>query len=160
MQPSPTTHHSLFMMTFSSSQSPTPVEFFSQITAMAVVWICILSIVERISRSIATIFWCHPIPIEKASIPSQLPHPNPPGSAIPFDIPLSHATDAQIQAFMDFRGISGSYQCLDKTKLQQVANSAAEYKGWLYQVRTMQWIDDHFRLRKPKLNYPYVGAHW
>jgi hypothetical protein len=148
-------------MDFSSSQPPTPVEFLSKLTTMAVVWICILVIVERISRTIATIFWCHPIPLEKASIPSQLPHPNPPGSAIPFDIPLLQATDSQIQAFMDFRGLSGRYQFREKTAaLQQVANSAAEYKAWLYQVRTMQWIDDHFRLRKPKLNYPYVGAHW
>jgi len=70
------------------------------------------------------------------------------------------ATDAQVQAFMEFRGISGRNQRSDKSTLQQVASSSAEYKGWLYQVRTMNWIDDHFRLRKPKLNYPYVGAHW
>ena len=24
----------------------------------------------------------------------------------------------------------------------------------------MTWIDDHFRLRKPHLKYPYVGKHW
>ena len=148
------------MINFSTSQSPTATEFLFKLTTLLTGWICIISVVERISRTIAAIFWSKPIPIDKASIPSKLPHPNPPGSAVPFDIPLLKATDAQIQAFMDFRGMPGKYAGIDKNTLQQVANSAAAYKGWLYQERTMKWIDDHFRLRKSKLNYPYVGVHW
>jgi len=149
-------------MDFSSSKPPTAGEFFSKLTVMIVVWVCILFAVERISKAFATIFWSHSIPIDRASIPSKLPHPNPSGGAIPFDVPLLKATDEQIQAFITFRGIlSGDQNNIqDEKTLQRVAKSAAEYKGLLYQVRAMKWIDDHFRLHKSNLKYPYVGRHW
>ena len=121
---------------------------------MLAVWISILTFVKYASNAIATIFWSQPIPIDAASIPSKLPHPNPSGGAIPFDIPLGKATNKQIQTFMIFRGNSG------RESMQQVANCAAEYKGLLYEERSMKWIDDHFRLKLPNLKYPYVDRHW
>ena len=127
---------------------------------MLAVWIFILFIVERITKSLVTFFWNHSIPIDAARIPSKLPHPNPPGGAIPFDIPLLEASDEQIQAFVAFRGKSGRYQKEDEGALQQVADSAAEYKGLLFQERTMKWIDDHFRLHLSDIKYPYVDRPW
>ena len=156
-------------MDFSSSQPPSILEFFTKITVSVLIWMCIISLVKRISHTIATKFCSKPIPINVASIPSKIPHPNPPGSAIPFDIPLLNATDDQIQAFMEFRGgISLLGEEMNNKPpgerrviiLQHVANSAAEYKGLLYQERAMKWIDDHFRLHKSNLRYPYVGRHW
>ena len=84
------------------------------------------------------------------------------GSAIPFDVPLMKATDEQIVAFMKFRGKEtwpDEKQSRDFA-LRQVAHAAAEYKGFLYEERTMKWIDDHFRLRLKNLSYPYVDRHW
>lgn len=152
------------MMDFASSQSPPPGEFLSNVAVMVLIWICGLAIVMRCTEAFATLFWSHDIPITEAIIPSTLPHPNPPGGAVPFDVPLLKATDEQIQAFMSFSGIPAAgvhrYNKNDKEVLQHVANSAAAYKGMLYQERTMKWIDDHFRLKKPGLKYPYVGRHW
>ena len=156
-------------MDFSSTQPPSILEFFTKITASLLFWICIISLIKKISNTIATQFFSKPIPINVASIPSKLPHPNPPGSAIPFDIPLLNATDDQIQAFINFRGgIAALGEGINNKPpeerrliiLQHVANSAAEYKGILYQERAMKWIDDHFRLNKSNLRYPYVGRHW
>ena len=158
-------------MVFSSSQAPSILDFFTKITVSVLIWICIISLVKRISHTIATKFCSKPIPINVASIPSKTPHPNPPGSAIPFDIPLLNATDDQIQAFMEFRGGISSLlgEEMNNNKppeerrviiLQHVANSAAEYKGLLYQERAMKWINEHFRLHKSNLRYPYVGRHW
>jgi len=144
---------------FSSSQTPATSELLSKLAIMTVAWIVLLSAIEKISSAIATIFWSHSIPIDKASIPSKLPHPNPPGSAVPFDVPLQKATEEQIEAFMAFRGITSAGGG-DGKMLQLVADEAAGYKGLLYQERTMKWIDDHFRLREPNLKYPYVGRHW
>ena len=145
---------------FSTIQSPTAIEFFSRIAILLVVWVCLLELVKRASQSIATIFWTHSMPIDSAMIPSKLPHPNPPGGAIPFDLLLSKASEEQIQAFMEFRGKLAQHPKEDQRTLQQVADSAAEYKGLLYQERTMKWIDDHFRLHLSNLKYPYVGRHW
>jgi len=52
-------------------------------------------------------------------------------------VPLLQASQEQIQDFMRFRGISGAYNGHDEKMLQQVANSAAEYKGLLYQGKHM-----------------------
>ena len=159
-------------MDFSTSQPPSILDFFTKITVSVLIWICIISLVKRISHTIATKFCSKPIAINVASIPSKIPHPNPPGSAIPFDIPLLNATDDQIQAFMEFRGGILSLPLGEEMNnnkppeerrviiLQHVANSAAEYKGLLYQERAMKWIDEHFRLHKSNLRYPYVGRHW
>lgn len=145
---------------FSTSRSPTPGEFLAKVAFMLVLWACTLAIVKGLCRAIAVTFWSRPIPINLASIPSKLPHPNPPGSAVPFDVPLTDATDAQIQAFMHFRGVVGRYRREDREALQRVSNCAAAYKGQLYQQRTMRWIDDHFRLQLKNLKYPYVDRHW
>jgi hypothetical protein len=145
---------------FSTSQPPTASELFFRLAVMVAVWVSILTIVKFISEAVATIFWSCSIPIEEACIPSKLPHPNPQGSAISFDILLLKATDEQIAAFMSFRGVTGQYSNNDRGSLQQVANSAAGYKGQLYEERTMKWIDDHFRLQLKNLKYPYVGRHW
>lgn len=149
------------IMDFSSSKCPTPGDFLLKLVFMLVNWISILSVVEWICKAIALRFWSHSVPIGKASIPSRLPHPNPPGGATPFDVPLAKATDGQIRAFVAFRGMSGGNDNVqDQTTLQLVANSAAEYKGFLFQERLMNWVDDHFRLKKDNLKFPYVGRHW
>jgi len=144
------------------SSQPTIDEFISKVMTMLLLWICLLTLVGWIVSAIANSFCSHPIPIESASIPSKLPHPNPPGSAIPFDLSLSKASDEQIHAFMDFFCGNSSWGkwLSPERKLQLVANKAAEYKGSLYQERLMKWIDDHFRLKKSNLTYPYVDAHW
>eukprot|EP00984_Skeletonema_dohrnii_P028848 scaffold18997_cov204-Skeletonema_dohrnii-CCMP3373.AAC.5 len=128
---------------------------------MLIVWACLLAFVNKLCQAVARKFWSYPVPITSASIPSKLPHPNPQGSAVSFDIPLMQATDEQIGAFMKFRGCEtwpDEKQSRD-IALRQVAHAAAEYKGFLYEDRTMKWIDDHFRLRLPKLKYPYVDSH-
>ncbi|KAL9180664.1 hypothetical protein ACHAXT_011117 [Thalassiosira profunda] len=143
---------------FSSTHSPSPGEFLAKIALMSAVWICALFIVKSTGRTIAGIFWSHDVPVDAASIPSKLPHPNQAGSAVPFDIPLLKATDDQIHHFMAFRGLR--YQKGEEGALQHVANSAAQYKGQLYEERTLKWIDDHFRLKLKGLQYPYVDKHW
>jgi hypothetical protein len=146
-------------------------EFVIKFTSMLILWICLVYLVGRIGNWFARVFWSHPIPIDRACIPSKLPHPNPPGSALPFDVPLLTATNEQIGAFVAFRGCDGGDDHRKHhgkewegegtmKRLQRIANAAAEYKGALYQERTMEWIDDHFRLRRTDLKYPYVGAHW
>lgn len=144
------------------SSPPTAHEFFSKVVAMLIIWMCLLTLVGWICSAIAMTCWSNPIPIESVSIPSRLPHPNPPGSAVPFDVQLSKATDEQISTFMDCVCGNKSWGrwLSDVRKLQLIANSAAAYKGLLYQERLMKWIDDHFRLKKSNLKYPYVGAHW
>ena len=147
---------------FTSSQAPAIDEFASKVLFMIVLWPGLLVLVKQMCQAVAHMFWSYPIPIHAAFIPSELPHPNPPGSAVPFDIPLLQATEKQIDGFMKFRGQSlfqDKQQARDDM-LQQVAHAAAGYKGYLYQERTMKWIDDHYRLRLPKLKYPYVDRHW
>ena len=147
---------------FTSCQPPSLEEFASKAVLMLVIWACLLALVKKICQAFALRFWSYPVPITSASIPSKLPHPNPQGSAVPFDVPLMEATDEQIGAFMKFRGNEtwpDEKQSRDFA-LRQVAHAAAEYKGELYELRTMKWIDDHFRLRLKKLSYPYVDRHW
>ena len=144
------------------SSQPTVDEFISKVMSILLLWISLLTLMGWIVSAIANSFCSYPIPIESASIPSKLPHPNPPGSAIPFDISLSKASAEQINTFMDFVCGNSSWGrwLSPERKLQLVANRAAEYKGLLYQERLVKWIDDHFRLRKSNLKYPYVDAHW
>ena len=147
---------------FTSSRAPSIDEFALKVVFMLIVWACLLAFVNKLCQAVACKFWSYPVPITSASIPSKLPHPNPQGSAVSFDIPLMQATDEQIGAFMKFRGCEtwpDEKQSRD-IALRQVAHAAAEYKGFLYEERTMKWIDDHFRLRLPKLKYPYVDSHW
>lgn len=147
---------------FTSSRAPSIDEFALKVVFMLIVWACLLAFVNKLCQAVARKFWSYPVPITSASIPSKLPHPNPQGSAVSFDIPLMQATDEQIGAFMKFRGCEtwpDEKQSRD-IALRQVAHAAAEYKGFLYEERTMKWIDDHFRLRLPKLKYPYVDSHW
>lgn len=147
---------------FTSCQTPSIAEFASKVVLMLVIWACLLALVKKICQALARRFWSYPVPPTSASIPSQLPHPNPQGSAVPFDVPLMEATDEQIGAFIKFRGNEtwpDEKQSRD-VALRQVAHAAAEYKGMLYEERLMKWIDDHFRLRLKKLSYPYVDRHW
>ncbi len=146
---------------FTSSRAPSIEEFASKVVLMLITWACLLAFVKKIWQAVARRFWSYPVPISSASIPSKLPHPNPQGSAVPFDIPLMQATDDQIGAFMKFRGKTWLDEKVHRdVSLGQVAQAAAEYKGFLYEERTMKWIDYHFRLRLPKLKYPYVDRHW
>mmetsp|Transcript_27583 Transcript_27583/g.39492 ORF Transcript_27583/g.39492 Transcript_27583/m.39492 type:complete len:287 (-) Transcript_27583:649-1509(-) len=147
---------------FTASRSPSIDEFASKVGLMLITWACLLAFVKKICQAVARRFCSYPVPISTASIPSKLPHPNPQGSAVPFDIPLMQATDDQIGAFMKFRGNTTwpDEKVHRDIALRQVAQAAAEYKGLLYEERTMKWIDDHFRLRLPKLKYPYVDRHW
>ena len=152
---------------FTSSRAPSSInELALKLAFMLILWACLLALVKKTCEVVAHIFLSNPVPIKSASIPSTLPHPNPPGSAVPFDIPLLKASDEQIEAFMKFRGHdtwsknnNAKNQSSREVAFQQVANAAAEYKGYLYQERTMKWIDDHFRLRISK-PYPYVDRHW
>ncbi|KAL3787912.1 hypothetical protein HJC23_000154, partial [Cyclotella cryptica] len=138
----------------------TPTSFLLKSVFMLVVWVSLLSLTRRSCQAIATIFWSQPIPINSASIPSKLPHPNAPGSAIPFDIPLLKASERDIENFMLFMRKINLYTGDNRWLLQDVANSAAAYKGRLYEERAMKWVDDHFRLKLPNLKYPYVDRHW
>ena len=165
------------ILDFSPTQPPSPVEFISKITILLTIWISIISIVKITCQSLATVMWSRPIPATRAFLPSKLPHPNPPGGAVPFDVPLLKASTEQIVAFMAFRGHGEEEGWSEKemlkkmggadhttrareSVLQLVANSAAAYKGELYEERFMKWVDDHFRLKLPNLRYPYVDRHW
>ena len=156
-----------YILDFSTDHVPSPTEFSLKLAFMIAVWISILGAIKKACLALAKVLWSHPIPLPSASIPSTLPHKNPPGSAIPFDIPLLKASDEQIETFMSFRGKAGWFE-KNSSKgegerewaLQRVASCSAAYKGELYEERTMKWIDDHFRLKLPHLKYPYVDRHW
>lgn len=159
------------MIDFATTQPPTADEFAARIALMLASWIAVLSFVEKTSERIAASFWNNPVPVDAASIPSRLPHPNPPGTAVPFDVRLGDATEDQKRAFVAFfhrdvvdqdgaRGTGGGIGGSGSASMQEVANMAAEYKGALYQERAMKWIDDHFRLHLSNLKYPYVDRCW
>jgi len=120
----------------------------------ALALLCLRVFFEVLART----FFSKNIPVPFAYIPSQIPHPNPPGSAVPFEIPLVEATDVQIHRFMHFRQHGKAWSKEDGLGI--VAMTAAAYKGELYEERLSKWIDDHFRKRLPKLRYPYVAPHW
>jgi len=61
-------------------------EFIVKSAFMLLVWILLLSLTRRACTIIASVFWSHPIPFGAVYIPSNIPHPNPPGSAVPFDL--------------------------------------------------------------------------
>lgn len=152
------------------------VDFVYNSILATVVCAALLSSFKKLFHVIVNTLANHPIPPAAAYIPSKLPHPNPPGAAIPFGIPLLQASEEQIAAFMAFRGekLSASVketpdathkeeqrlETLRQKRLEEVARVAAEYRGLLYEERTMKWIDDHFRLKLRNLKYPFVDRHW
>lgn len=135
---------SIIVVDFTSSRVPSIDELALKLVSLLILWACLLVFIKFL-----------------ASIPSKSPHPNPPGSAVPFDIQLSQASEEQLKAFLKFRGYdTGKAHSRENATLHQLAaNAAAEYKGYLYEERAMKWIDDHFRLGI-KTPYPYVGSHW
>lgn len=129
---------------------------------MLVVWLVILSISKRSCTLMASALWSQPIPIHSAFIPSKLPHPNPPGGAIPFDLPLLEASESDVEKFMFFM-FTENQGCVDvqltnndnpkdkKWTLQDVANYAAAYKGqlvreFLFCFKTLQYCIFSFEL--------------
>ncbi|KAL3816650.1 hypothetical protein ACHAXA_000828 [Cyclostephanos tholiformis] len=131
--------------------------------SMLIAWIFLVRLVNIIVECVARTFWSHPVPIDRARLPSKLPHPNPPGSAVPFDVPLfarSSNSDAAGTTTTTTTTIARDAGGGVTMTPQRVANLAAEYKGALYEERTMTWIDEHFRLKKTNLKYPYVDVHW
>lgn len=108
-------------------------------TILLLIWISLLSLTKQTFKHLASIFWSHPIPISTAFIPSKLPHPNPPGGAIPFDISLLKATKDDVEKFMKFMqrdkllsvGHWNILQQDEKWTTQDVADCAAVYKGRL-----------------------------
>ncbi|KAL7460351.1 hypothetical protein ACHAXS_000806, partial [Conticribra weissflogii] len=144
-------------------------EFLQKISLMLIAWVIYLFLIDAICHGLAKKLWSLPVPIDTAFIPSKLPHPNPMGCAIPFDIPLTKASNDQVESFMEFRG-KGKW-CGDsspnttddherKDALLNVAICAAEYKGVLFEERFRKYADDHFRLRLPGAKYPYVDRYW
>lgn len=123
-------------------------------------WSITTPLLKYLFRQLLCLLCTRSIPPSQACIPSKLPHPNPPGSGVLFDVPLTVASHAQIIAFMTYRGRKCTRTDDGKVNLQPVAEEAAAYKGQLYEKRTMKWIDDHFRLHLPNLAYPYVAPHW
>jgi len=121
-------------------------------------WSIVLLLLRRFFTAAAELLCSNPIPVENALLPAQTPHPNPGGSAVPFEIPLTEATDKQIASFMTFRRRSAWNRSQDG--LEGVACEAAQYKGELFDKCVFEWIDDHFRLKLPNLKYPYVATHW
>jgi len=150
---------SIIVVDFTSSRVPSIDELALKLVFMLILWACLLVFIKWACEIVARMFWSYPIPINSASIPSKFPHPNPPGSAVPFDIQLSQASEEQLEAFLKFRGYDTAQYRESVSLHQVVANAAAEYKGFLYEERAMKWIDDHFRLGI-KTPYPYVGSHW
>ena len=132
----------------------------TKIVISTLFWSVTTPLLKYIFRQILCLLCTRPIPPSVVYIPSILPHPNPPGSAVLFDIPLKTASDQQIIAFMTYRGRKWTRTDDGKINLQPVAEEAAAYKGQLYEERTMKWIDDHFRLHLPNLAYPYVAPHF
>mmetsp|Transcript_18430 Transcript_18430/g.53144 ORF Transcript_18430/g.53144 Transcript_18430/m.53144 type:complete len:370 (-) Transcript_18430:64-1173(-) len=126
----------------------------TNITVAVCVWIFGLPVLRILLECLVCFLFSEDIPASKACIPARLPHPNPAGSAVLFEVPLKRATDDQICAFMQFRGLE------EWSGLDAVVYEAAAYKGELYEQRTMKWIDDHFRRKLPNLQYPYVARHW
>ena len=146
---------SIIVVDFTSSRVPSIDELALKLVFMLILWACLLVFIKRACEIVAEMCWSYPIPITK------FPHPNPPGSAVPFDIQLSQASEEQLKAFLKFRGYdTGKAHSRENATLHQLAaNAAAEYKGFLYEERAMKWIDDHFRLGI-KTPYPYVDRHW
>ncbi len=154
---------------FSITEAPAAYEFLQKISLMLIAWVTVLFFIDAVCHRLAKHLWSLPVPIDTAFIPSKLPHPNPMGSAIPFDIPLIKASNDQVEEFMKFRGEinwSGdiSLKSMEdkerKDALRKVAICAAEYKGVLFEERFKKYADDHFRLRLPGAKYPYVDRYW
>lgn len=138
--------------------SALPME--TKILLSTLFWSVAAPLLKYLFRQILCLLCAWPIPPSHAFIPSQLPHPNPPGSAVLFDMALTAASEQQIMAFMKYRGRKWTQTDEGAIRLGSVALEAAVYKGQQYEERTMKWIDDHFRLHLPNLSYPYVAPHW
>ena len=152
-------------MTLATTMAPTAISILDDVfsiqtivlltTASFVCWFCLFQILKHGFTAFAEYFFTRPIPTDKVWIPSALPHPNPPGSAVPFGIRLVDASEEQIFRFMSFVG-----QDISVADLQEVATASARYKGKLYESKVLEWIDQHFRLKLPNLSYPYVAPHF
>ena len=128
----------------------------TKILLSTLVWSTATPLLKHLFRQTLRLLCTRPMPPSRAYIPSELPHPNPPGSAVLFDLALVTASEKQIISFMTYRG----QKWTRNTSLGPVATEAAAYKGQLYEERASKWIDDHFRLHLPNLKYPYVAPHW
>lgn len=124
------------MLDFTSNETDI-TNLLTHSTILLLIWISLLSLTQQTFKHLASIFWNHPIPISTAFIPSKLPHPNPPGGAVPFDIPLLKATQDDVEKFMKFmqreKLLVGHWNVPhgELWTMQDVANCAAVYKGRL-----------------------------
>jgi len=103
--------------------------------------------------------FCVQLPLDCIRIPKELPHPDPPGEAQDFPVPLLTATPAERQAFMKFRGCIEGLEELAQEKpgegaLRRVAEEAVRYKGELVDTKHGKWDYEHFELRKKGLAFP------
>ena len=123
---------------YSSSEADL-ISFLVRTAVALVIWVTLLSLVRRTCTLMASVFWSHPIPLQCTFIPSKLPYPNPPGSAVPFDIPLLEASEEDIDKFMTFvqneKQLCNSAKHLNRENkkwlLHDVAKCSAAYKGQL-----------------------------
>ena len=128
----------------------------TKILLSTLVWSIATPLLKHLFHQTLRLLCTRPMPPSRACIPSELPHPNPPGSAVLFDLTLASASEKQIISFMSYQGRKWTR----KMSLGPVATEAAAYKGQLYEERTMKWINDHFRLHLSNLSYPYAAPHW
>ena len=128
----------------------------TKILLSTLVWGIATPLLKHLFHQTLRLLCTRPMPPSRAFIPFEVPHPNPPGSAVLFDLTLESASDKQIMSFMTYRGRKWART----TGLGPVATEAAAYKGHLYEERTMKWIDEHFRLHLPNLKYPYAAPRW
>lgn len=126
------------------------------VVTFTLVWHFLFHLLSRACTAFAERYFSRPIPPEKTWIPSVLPHPNPPGAAVRFDVRLADASEDQVARFLRFVGRERA-ATVDP---RDVARSSARYKGQLYESKVLEWIDRHFRLRQPRLCYPYVAPHF
>jgi hypothetical protein len=121
-----------------------------------VFWAVAFPLLVKFFGLLANIF-CSYMPPSCAFIPKSLPHANPPGSAIPFEIPLETAKDKQLLEFMQYRK---KLDWKPADGLHLVAIEAAKYKAELFDEKSLKWEDEHFRLRLPGLKFPFPDKHW
>lgn len=96
------------------------------------------------------------MPAEQAYIPKSLPHPNPDGTTMPFEVRLTEASVEHVAAFMTFRGVAWT----PTDGLGIVAIQAAKYKGEQFDTKVLKWEHDHFQLQKKGLCFPIPAKHW
>ena len=118
----------------------------------AISFVLLVALIRKTAETL-----CTTMPANKAFLPSTLPHPNPPGAAIPFEVKLTEATPEQVAAFMAFRRDEEWHPA---DGLGPVALEAARYKGELYDAKSLQWEHEHFTLKKKGLLFPFPAPHW